>query len=383
MIDASHTAHWRGEFPVLARQTYLNTGSYGAMARSVRAALDEYAERRMTVGEDWAGWMSRFEVLRGQLASLFGASTAEIAVTSSVSSSINALASALDFGGRRRKIVLSSLEFPTDGQIWQSQRRRGAEVVYAEEAADGTIPLSSFESLIDDETLLVAITHVCYRNGVRLDIPAIAALARERGAMVMLDCYQTAGSMDLRLDELGVDFAVGGTLKYLLGSSGVGFLYVRERLLEGLVPVHTGWLAQADVSAMDIRRNEPAPTARRFEAGAPAVASCLASEAGLRLVQTVGIQEIEARVRELVTHATLRLEAAGIRVATPRDWSGRGALVAIPARDDAALVQRLRSRNIVTSCRAGNLRASFHFYNNEQDVDELLAALEANRELLA
>src|ERR1700689_5344972 len=133
-----------------------------------------------------------------------------------------------------------------------------------------------FEKAIDEQTQLVAITHVCYRNGARLDIPGIVRIARAKGAKVLLDCYQSVGSLDIDVKALDLDFAVGGMLKYLLGTAGIGFLYVRDSFAKSLLPTNSGWFAQADIASMDITANRPAPTARRFEAGAPPVAICYA-----------------------------------------------------------------------------------------------------------
>ena len=164
---------------------------------------------------------------------------------------------------------------------------------------EGDIPLESFARLIDAQTQLVAVTHVCFRNGARLDIPGIVRLARARGARVLLDCYQAVGALTVDVKQLDVDFAVGGMLKYLLGTAGIGFLYVRGSLIPTLTPTHSGWFAQEDIFAMDITANRPAANARRFEAGTPAVVNCYAAEAGLRIILEVGSDAIEERVRAL------------------------------------------------------------------------------------
>src|SRR5580700_1058053 len=249
----------RKEFPVLERKTYLNSGSYCALANEVRAAFESYMEDRLLVGANWDVWITKNESVRALVAQLLNASPEEIAVTASVSAGINALASALDFSGPRDKVVISDFEFPTNAQIWHAQEPRGARVVHVPRAADGYIPLENFAQLIDEETQLVAITHVCFRNGARLDIPGIVRLARERGARVLLDCYQAVGGLTVDVKQLDVDFAVGGMLKYLLGTAGIGFLYVRGSLTPTLTPTHSGWFAQEDIFAMDITANRPAP----------------------------------------------------------------------------------------------------------------------------
>src|ERR1700732_281641 len=242
----------RKEFPVLARKTYLNSGSYCALANDVKRAFEAYMEDRLLVGANWDVGVMKNESVRALVATLLCASPDEIAVTASVSAGLNALASALDFSGPRNKVVVSDFEFPTNAQIWHAQEPRGARVVHVPCAADGYIPLENFAAAIDEQAQLVAITHVCYRNGAKLDIPGIVRLAHAKGAKVLLDCYQSVGSLDIDVKSLDVDFAAGGMLKYLLGTAGIGFLYVRDSLIPTLVPTNSGWVAQADMFVVDI-----------------------------------------------------------------------------------------------------------------------------------
>src|SRR6201996_6229988 len=298
----------RRRFPVLERKTYLNSGSYCALANSVQEAINSYMDDRLLVGANWDVWVMKNEAVRSLMAQVLRAEPDEIAVTASASAGINALASALGFTGKRNKVVISDFEFPTNAQIWHAQELRGARVVHVPRAADGYIPLESFEKAIDEETQLVAVTHVCFRNGAKLDIPGIVKLAHAKGAKVMLDCYQAVGSMTVDVKKLDVDFAVGGMLKYLLGTAGLGFLYVRKELIPALTPTNTGWFAQANITAMDITANRPSATARRFEAGTPAVVNCYAVEAGLKIILEVGTAVIEERIKYLTRLCMDRLE---------------------------------------------------------------------------
>jgi selenocysteine lyase/cysteine desulfurase len=365
----------RKEFPVLQRKTYLNSGSYCALAHEVRAAFEAYMEDRLLVGANWDVWVTKNESVRALVAALLHASPGEIAVTASVSAGLNALASALTFTGLRNKVVVSDFEFPTNAQIWHAQEPRGAHVVHVPRAADGFIPLEAFEKAIDERTRLVAITHVCFRNGAKLDIPGIVSIARAKGANVLLDCYQSVGSLDIDVKALDVDFAVGGMLKYLLGTAGIGFLYVRDSYVQSLLPTNSGWFAQAEIAAMDITANRPAPNARRFEAGTPPVVNCYAAEAGLKMLLRVGTPAIEKRNFALTRRCMDRLEEIGWPSITPREDQRRGATVAVPSRDSARLTTELMQRDIVTSHRDDNVRASFHFYNNEDDVESFIAAM--------
>ncbi len=368
-------ASLRSRFPLLADKTYLNSGSYAALADSVRAAFGRYLDDRLAVGANWDVWVAKNEAVRRAMAHVLRADPDEVAVTTSTTAGLNAVASALNFTGERDTVVTTTLEFPTNAQVWHAQVPRGARIVQITADPDGTIPVERFGAVIDGRTKLVAITHVCFRNGVRLDAAAITALAHDRGALVMLDCYQSAGSMTVDMRALDVDFAVGGLYKYLLATAGIGFLYVRSSLATTLVPTHSGWFAQADIAAMDVTGNHPAPSARRFEAGSPPVVACYAAEAALAIVAEVGTDAIEARVRDLTGRCMDRLSDMGWPAVTPRDDARRGAMIAVPSRDSAGLDQALAARGIVTSHRDANLRAGFHFYNDDSDIDAFIAAM--------
>src|ERR1700735_5238439 len=365
----------RREFPVLARKTYLNSGSYCALANEVRAAFEAYLDDRLLVGANWDLWITKNEAVRALTAALVRALPDEIAVTASVSAGLNALASALDFSGPRNKVVVSDFEFPTNAQIWHAQEPRGARVVHVPRAADGYIPLENFAKAIDEQTQLVAITHVCFRNGAKLDIPGIVRLARAKGAKVLLDCYQAVGSADIDVKALDLDFAVGGMLKYLLGTAGIAFLYARDSFIRSLVPTNSGWFAQAEIAAMDITANRPAPNARRFEAGTPPVVNCYAAEAGLKFLLAVGTPAIEKRNYALTRRCMQRLAEIGWASITATPDEGRRGTLALPSRDSGGLSRELMKRHIVTSHRDDNVRASFHFYNNEDDVESFIAAM--------
>ena len=374
----------RARFPIFAHRAYINSCSYGALSIDVEAALGAYMQSRIDKGSDWGAWVGKAETVRALLARLVNCDADEMAVTSSVSESVNNLASAFDFSAGRHEIVLTDFDFPTTSQIWLARERSGALVKRAKADASGaTIPLSEFDKLITDKTLLVSIPLVCYRNGAMLDVRPIVELARSRGAKVLLDAYQAIGSMPIDVRSLGVDFLVGGTLKYLIGGAGVGFLFVRDATSTDLTPVNSGWFAQEDVNAMDIYHNKPSPTARRFESGTPNVPGMYVAEAGLNLILSVGLDHIRRRVVALSEDIAARSQKAGWRIIGEADACARGAMTAIKCADAPALVHRLSEKGITVSDRDGNLRISPHFYNNEEDIDRLFRALKTEQALIA
>lgn len=372
---------FRTRFPVLARKTYLNSCAYGALATDVMAAVQRYLDDRLEKGTDWNYWVAQNDAARTAVAEFLRADTDEVAITTSASAGINSIASALSFTKPRNKVVISDFEFPTNAQIWYAQERRGAEVVRVREG-DGEIPLERFEAAIDEDTLIVAVTHVCFRNGVKLDIPAIAEIARRKGALLLVDGYQSLGTFEFDVHSAGPDFVVGGMVKYLLGTAGIGFLYVRRDLIRELVPTVTGWFAQSDIFEMDTTRYAPASTARRFEMGTPPVVNCYAAVAGLKVLQEYGLPFIEARIGELTEALIEEAESAGYTLETPRAPGRHGALITLRAHDDNALVTLLEERGIVTSCRFGHLRIAPHFYNDHADIENLMRALGRHRHFL-
>ncbi len=379
---AALPARCRHRFPIFRRQVYVNSCSQGALSDSVRQAYEDYLRDWDEHGAPWEYWVERAETARSTFAGLVGAAPDEIAVTTSESPGVSALASALDFGADRKKVVISDFEFPTIGQIWHAQERRGAQVVHVP-AQGSEIPLEAFDAAIDEQTALVSITAVCFRNGARLDVEGITRLAHERGALVLLDAYQAIGTYPIDVKELDVDFLGAGVLKYLLGSAGLGFFYCRAELVEGLWPTQTGWFADRDIFQMDIKDYSPSATARRFEAGTPPVPSIYAGIAGMQLIDEIGIEE--TRLHVLGLHARLfeGVDELGGTIVTPRDPEKRGALVCVRSRDVQELVRRLAADRIVVSNRDDNVRISPHAYNTTDDIDAVLESLGRNRELLA
>jgi len=372
----------RHRFPIFEQQVYINSCSQGALSDSVRAAYEQYLDDWDEKGAPWEYWVERQEAARSAFAGLVNAGADEIAVTTSLSAGVSALASGLRYA-RRSKVVLTDWEFPTIGQIWHAQESRGARVVHVPAAGDGTIPVEHFDRVIDDDTLIVSITHVCYRNGAMIDVPSIVGLARERGALVLLDAFQSVGSLPVDVKELGVDFLGAGVLKYLLGSAGLGFFYCRQDLVQRVWPTQTGWFADENIFAMDHTDYSPAPTAARFQSGTPPVPAIYAGIAGIQLMQEIGIAETREHVLALNAYLLDGLDELGAKVITPRAPERRGALLCVKSTDANELVDVLARTGIVTSERDGNLRISAHCYNTREDADAVLGELGRHRELLA
>ncbi|MDX6436230.1 MAG: hypothetical protein QOK34_1064 [Gaiellaceae bacterium] len=378
----SVAARCRHRFPIFDSQVYINSCSQGALSDAVRAAYGQYLEDWDEKGAPWEYWVERQETARSAFAGLVNAAPDEVAVTTSLSAGVSALASGLRFA-QRSKVVLTDWEFPTIGQIWHAQEARGARVSHVLAAGDGTIPIEHFERAIDEDTLIVSLTHVCYRNGAMLDVPAVVELAHSRGALVLLDSFQAIGSLPVDVAALGVDFLGAGVLKYLLGSAGLGFFYCRRELVERVWPTQTGWFADENIFAMDHTDYSPAHTAARFQSGTPPVPAIYAGIAGIELMQEIGVAETREHVQGLNAHLVEGLDELGAKLVTPRSPDQRGALMCVKSTDAKELVTKLGEEGIVTSERDDNLRISAHCYNTVEDVDTVLEALRRHRALLA
>jgi len=375
---------FRSRFPILKRRVYVNSCSQGALSTDVDEAMRAYLESWHELGSPWEMWVEQVERLRARFAASIGADVDEIAVTASASAGINAVASALTYAGPRSHVVIGDFEFPTMAQIWLAQERRGATIRRARTSSSSpdTLPLDAYDAVIDERTLIVPATHVCFRNGHRTDIAGLARLAHDRGAYVFLDDYQRTGSGPIDVHALGVDFMVTGCLKYLIAAAGIGFLYVRRELIERFEPTVTGWFGRVNPFAFRIDELDWPAGANRFESGTPPVPNAYAALAGLDLLERMGYGAIGAQVEHLAGRYASAAREAGFLVRTPSASDRRGPLVVVQSVDAPALVQKLAGRGIIASCRGNGLRVAFHAYNTDEDVDAVMSALVAESALL-
>jgi selenocysteine lyase/cysteine desulfurase len=373
-------AAFRQQFPIFDQKIYLSSCSQGALSRPVEAAVQEFLESWHAHGNPWEIWVARMEELRVTFARLINADPGEVAVTFSVSSALNSLASALSYA-ERPKVVTSDFDFPTVGHIWLAQQRRGARVTFAR-AHEDRLPLGAFEAAIDRDTGLVSTTHVCYKNGFKTNVGALAELAHERGAYLLIDAYQSMGTQPMDVKALDLDILVTGALKYLLGSPGVAFMYVRKDLIERFEPSDSGWFGQENVFAYDIHQLRYAASARRFETGSPPVPNVYASLAALQLIERVGLDTIEGHVQALAGRFIDGARRQALALLTPEEPAARGPLVMVRSTDAARLVDTLAREGLLCSTRDGALRISLHYYNTAADVDAVLDALSRHPDLV-
>jgi selenocysteine lyase/cysteine desulfurase len=368
----------RSRFRIFERKIYLNSCSQGALSDAVQSGVEGFINSWHEQGSPWELWVNRYEAARTAFAQFIHASPDEVAIVTSVSAGINSVASALNFH-ERKKVVMGEFEFPTMGHVWLAQRVRGADVRFVR-AEGNRIPAANYEEVVDRDTGVVPLTHVCFKNGFRSEVSAITQIAHHAGALVMLDDYQDSGTRPIDVQAMDLDFYLAGTLKYLLGPPGLAFLYVRKELIASLVPTMTGWFAQTNPFAYDPQTLALSPTARRFESGTPAVPNLYGAVPGFEMLRKIGMENVADHIKRLAQSLLSMARDLGIRAKTPADSAGP--LVVLQATDSTLLVQKLAENGIVASNRHDGLRISFHVYNTLDDVKAVAGVLSKNIDLL-
>lgn len=370
---------WRDEFPILENTTYLISNSLGAMPRGVYDRLRDYADTWATRGvRAWEeGWWDGGIQVADRIAGLLGAKPGTISIHQNVTLTQAVISSCFDFSGRRNKVVLVDLEFPSIVYFYMEQRRRGARVEMVKSEDGVRVPLDKLLEAVDEETLLVPVSHVIFRSSYLQDARALIERAHRVGAHVILDVYQSAGTVPLDLGGLEVDFAVGGVLKWLCGGPGVAYLYARPDLRLKLRPMIAGWLAHKRPFQFEVGEIDRTDDSFRFLNGTPQILPVYACQPGLEIIQEAGIENIRAQS----IHQTERLirgaEARGWRVNTPRDPAERGGTVSIDCPNGYEVMKELVARDVLVDYRPkAGVRISPHFYNRDDEIDFALGQLE-------
>ena len=371
---------YRDEFPVLERKAYLISASLGPVSRGAQRYLQEYVDAWADEGAPDPVWMDhvfpRMREVKRTFATMVGADPAEVAITTNVSMALSTIASCLEFGGDRRKLILSELDFPTDGHVWLAQERRGAEVVWLPSPDGLTVPLEAYADAIDERTAAVCINRVLYRSSTLVDAKEICRMARDAGAWSVVDDFHGAGIIPVDVHDLGCDFYTTGVLKWLCGGPGLTFLYARNDLLPDLEPAVTGWFGQQEPFSFDATHLVYHPTARRLETGTPPAPVAFVAQGGLDIITGAGPERIRPRVGELGDYVIARADEAGLPVRTLRDRDARGGLINIGVGTEAGKVcHALLERDICTDFRGDGIRVSPHFFTLESEIDRLFEAL--------
>jgi kynureninase len=380
---------YRSEFPILEKTVYLISHSLGAMPRATYDQLQEYADIWASRGvRAWAeGWWDKPVSVGNDIASIIGADESTVVMHQNVSICQSLILSCLlplPSNSSRNKIVCEELNFPSVMYVYEAHARAHNLRLETVESDDGiTISTERMIAAIDEETLLVPISHVLFKSAYLQDAKAITERAHEVGALVVLDTYQSAGTVPFSVKELNVDFATGGSVKWLCGGPGAGYLYVRPDLIEQLEPKTTGWMAHEHPFAFESAMHY-APNITRFLHGSPAIPALYAAESGYKIINQIGVDAIRAKSMRQTQYLIQLAEEAGFRVTSPEDPNCRGGTITVWDDNAAALTKELVRREFIVDYRPGaGVRISPHFYTKDEELELIVAEMKKIRDTSA
>lgn len=367
---------WRHEFPILSRKTYLNSCSLGALSHRAEARVAQFHEDWHNYGASawYETWMGRLAELRGRVAGMFNVQHTDIALVHSTSAGLTSIASSVNYG-KRNKVVIADLDFPTLAYQWLN--RPGIEVVFVPTDDGATVDPQRFADVVDERTAFVATSHVFYATGAIQDLKALSQIARSKGALFLVDGYQSVGQMPVDLSTGDVDIFIAGPLKWLLGGPGITYLYTRPELLETLRPTVTGWFGAENQFGFDIHNFEFKEDARRFETGTPALHMVHSALGGQEIIDEVTLPRIRHRNQYLAEMVIDIAKQDGYKIRGAPTREQRSAIVMIAMDDPKGAVDYLAERGIIIDHRPGHVRISPHFYNLEEEIELVMSELRA------
>jgi kynureninase len=377
---------WRSEFPILEKAVYLISHSLGAMPKSTYDRLHEYAEVWATRGvRAWAeGWWNMPVTVGDEVGKIIGADPGSVVMHQNVSICQSLILSCFEPTPERNKIVYSELNFPSVMYVYEAHARDGKLTIETVKSDDGiSVPLERMLAAIDETTLLVPFSHVLFKSAFLQDAKAIIDRAHEVGALVVLDTYQSAGTVPFSVKELNADFATGGSVKWLCGGPGAGYLYVRPDLQNKLEPKTTGWMAHEHPFAFDTELHY-ASNITRFLHGSPAIPALYAAQSGYRIINEIGVNKIRAKSVRQTEYLIQLAEEAGFVVTSPKDSSRRGGTVTVAHESASAIAKELIRREFVIDYRPGaGVRISPHFYTTDNELELVIEEMKKIRETCA
>jgi kynureninase len=377
---------WRCEFPILEKTVYLISHSLGAMPKATYERLHEYAEVWATRGvRAWAeGWWNMPVTVGNEVARIIGADPGTVVMHQNVSICQSLILSCFEPTPKRNKIVYSELNFPSVMYVYEAHARDGRLRIETVKSDDGiTVPLERMLAAIDEETLLVPFSHVLFKSAFLQDAKAIIERAHEVGAIVVLDAYQSAGTVPFSVKELNVDFATGGSVKWLCGGSGAGYLYIRPDLQSKLEPKTTGWMAHEAPFDFDPALHY-APNVTRFLHGSPAIPALYAAQSGYQIINEIGVEAIREKSVRQTSRLIEAAAEAGFRITSPQDPARRGGTISVWHEQAAAIAKELIRREFIVDYRPGaGVRISPHFYSTDEELELVVREMKMIRDTSA
>ena len=369
---------WRKEFPILETCTYLVSHSLGAMPRKASFYLQQFADEwsRRGVRAWHEGWWEVGRTTGDLLAPILGVRPGAISMHQNVTVAMAIIASCHRFDGPRNRIVMTDLEFPSNIYLFEGFRRYGADIVHVKSPDAMRTDLQAILDAIDERTALVPLSYVLFRSAYIQDAAAVIEKAHRVGAQVILDVYQAAGTVPLEIELLNADFAVGGSVKWLCGGPGAGYLYVRPDLARDLEPGIVGWAAHTQPFEFETGVIRYADAPQRFQSGTPNVPSLYSARAGYEIVAEIGVPAIREKSLRLTRRLMDLASQAGFRVNTPGEDGQRGGAVIIDVPNGRAVTDELIRREVIVDYRPGaGVRMAPHFYNTADEIDHAMSVL--------
>jgi kynureninase len=366
---------YREDFPIVVNKTFLNTCSLGALSKRSIANVHEYLTMWAALGASawYELWVGKLAELREAYGRVVGAPSDRIALGPNISANVATILSAIDFS-KRKKIITTDLDFPTIGHGFLAKQREGVDVEFLHSRDKITVPLEMFEAAIDDDTALVATSHVYFTSGAIQDVTKLAKMAHDRGALLLVDAYHGTGHVPTDVVAMDADFYTSGSLKWLLGGSGITFIYVNPRVRD-LEPTQAGWWGMADMFDFNIESLKWREEATRFEMGTPSMASVYAALGGLSYIEEIGVQRIRERDNALATDLIERAREAGFTPRVMPNPEERTAIVLLNFDQPKPIVAALAKQNIIVDSRPGAVRISPYFYNTVEENESIIRAL--------
>jgi kynureninase len=364
----------RAQFPALEKSVYMVSHSLGAMPQATFANLEAYARLWVDKGiVAWEDWLPEVDRAAARIATLLNAPPGSVTMATNVSQIQAIVASCLEYRPKRPRVVYTALNFPSVSYVWKAEERRGAQVVIVPSDDGIGVPTERLLQAIDERTLIVPISHVLFRSSYVQDVAAIVARAREVGALVLLDAYQSAGTVPLDVTALGVDMVCGGSVKWLCGGPGAAYLYVRPDLVTRFQPRVTGWFGHRAPFAFAMPEQEYTDTIWRYVGGTPAIAALYQARAGIEIVNQIGVQAIREKSLRQTEHFLARCRHSGYRINSPIDSGRRGGTVVFDFPGSEEVGRELNRRRFLCDHRPGaGLRVSPHFYTTDEEIDRFM-----------
>jgi len=369
---------WRKEFPILGHTTYMISHSLGAMPQRAAGRMQEFADTWASRGiRAWEeGWWDMPVTVGNLVGRIIGAGEGETVMQQNVSICQSVVTSCFDWSGRRNKLLTDGLNFPSNDYVYHGLARLGARVVTVPTPDGLTLPVELLLDAIDEETQLVSVSHVAFRSSYVQDLAAIVERAHAVGAMVIADLYQSAGTVPVNVRELDVDFATGGSVKWLCGGPGAGYLYVRRDLWDRLQPIATGWMAHEEPFGFEGGPIRFAGNAFRFLNGTPNVPALYSARSGYEIINEIGVPAIREKSIRQTTRLIGLAEAAGLRVNTPRDPRRRGGVVILDVPEGKQVTRELIRREVLVDYRPGaGVRVAPHFYSTDEELERTVGEI--------